>query len=111
MHPVLEQVRATVPSENHPFGLIVRGRVAVGGEEEFQILANEVTRGTVAEAGNEFYRFFLSPDDRRGWVLLESWRDFPALVAHFESPHLKDFFDAYSTVADGELAVEVLPAP
>lgn len=58
------------------------------GEDMREVLLAMV-EPTLAEAGCVGYELFFHPDDSTRAVLLEEWVDQAALMAHFETPHLK----------------------
>jgi quinol monooxygenase YgiN len=108
MDPLLAKIRAQLPSETLSFALIVRGEVLKEKLMAFTKLARATQESTQREPGNLLYRFFFSAQDPLEYVLLESWENFPVLVAHFETAHFKQFAQGTESLTGGRFSVEVL---
>ena len=108
MDPLLAKIREQLPSEPAPFGLLVRGEVLEGQMSAFTKLALATQEGTQKEPGNLFYRFFFSAQNPPEYVLLETWENFPALAAHFETAHFKQFSQGTESLTGERLSFEVL---
>jgi quinol monooxygenase YgiN len=108
MDPLLAKIRAQLPSETLSFALIVRGEVLKEQLLAFTKLARATQESTQKEPGNLLYRFFFDAQDPLEYVLLESWENFPALVAHFETGHFKQFAQGTESLTGERFSVEVL---
>jgi quinol monooxygenase YgiN len=60
------------------------------------------------EPGNLLYRFFFSAQDPREYVLLETWANYHALAAHFETAHYKELSEGAESLTGERFSVEVL---
>jgi quinol monooxygenase YgiN len=110
MNPLLAKIREQLPNETAPVGL-VRGEVLEDQLSAFIKLARATEESTQKERGNLFYRFFFSPKDPLEYVLLETWENFPALAAHFETAHFKQFAEGTESLTGERFSIEVLLSP
>ena len=108
MDPLLAKIRAQLPSQTLSFGLLVRGEVLKEQLSAFTKLAHATEESTQKEPGNLLYRFFFSAQDPLEYVLLETWENFPALAAHFETTHFKQFAQGTESLTGERFSVEVL---
>ena len=108
MNSLLAQIRGQLPNETVPFGLLVRGNVIEGKRAEFAEAAHRSQDGTQKEPGNIFCRFFWDAQDPLQYVLVEAWRDFGALVAHFETSHFQKLGEEIDSLGDGPPTFGVL---
>lgn len=53
------------------------------------ILSRGIAAASRAEAGNEKYDYYLSPDNGNELLLIELWASAEAVRAHSETPHFK----------------------
>jgi quinol monooxygenase YgiN len=108
MNPLLAQIREQLPSEAAPFGLLVRGEVVEQQLSAFTQLAAETQAATRKDPGNIFYFFFFSAKDPLEYVLVETWENFAALAAHFDTAHFERFSQASEFLTGERFSVEVL---
>ena len=59
------------------------------------------------EPGNLLYRFFFSAHPLE-YVLLETWANYHALAAHFETAHFKELSEGAESLTGERFSVEVL---
>jgi len=78
--------------------LNVRFTAKPGRETELRETLEDMVAPTLAEAGCLAYELYLHPSDPSRVVLLEEWVDEAALVAHFETPHLKECVEALEEI-------------
>ncbi|GGL10951.1 putative quinol monooxygenase [Nocardia jinanensis] len=69
--------------------LDVRFTAKPGRGEDMREVLLAMIEPTLAEPGCVGYELFFHPTDSTRAVLLEEWVDRAALMAHFETPHLK----------------------
>ena len=108
MNPLLSQIRGQLPNETVPFGLVFRSKVIEGKRAEYIEAARRAQEGAQKEPGNIFYQFFWDAQDPLQYVLLEAWRDFGALVAHFETTHFQQYSEEAQSFREGTPSFEVL---
>ena len=60
-------------------------------------LANAVRK----EAGNEGFEVYQRPATKRGWTMIERYRDREAFDTHLNQPHTKSFNDALGYLVEG----------
>jgi quinol monooxygenase YgiN len=105
---LLVKIREQLSIETTPFALVVRDEVLETQLSAFTRLAKAMEEDTQREPGNLFYRFFFSAQNPLEYVLLETWESFPALAAHFETAHFKQFSDGSESLTGERFSVEVL---
>jgi quinol monooxygenase YgiN len=108
MDPRLENIRAQLPSEDVSFSLIVRFKILKDQLSEFTKLARWMEDETAKESGVDHYRFFTEPHDPTACVLLETWKDFRSLDAHFGEPHFQQFMEKSSVLCDELPQIDLL---
>ncbi len=77
-------------------------------ESHIADLANAVRK----EAGNEGFEVFRRPAAKRGWTMIERYRDREAFDTHLDQPHTKSFNDALEDLVEGGASdvTELAPA-
>ena len=108
MNPLLAKIHEQLPNETVSFAVFVRGEILKEQLSAFTKLAHTTEESTAKEPGNLLYRFFFSAQDPLEYVLLESWANFPALAAHFETKHFKQFAKGTESLTGERFSVEVL---
>jgi quinol monooxygenase YgiN len=75
--------------------LIVAGTIAFDPAHHDAMVeaAQAVTAATRREAGCMSYEFFADLTTKGRLLLFEEWEDEASLLAHFETPHLADFYE------------------
>jgi len=74
--------------------LVVAGTITFdpAHQEAMIAAARVVTEATRAEAGCISYEFFADITEAGRLQLFEEWEEEHQLLAHFETPHLKEFY-------------------
>ncbi len=75
--------------------LVVAGTITFDPAHQEQMVeaANRVTAVTRAEEGCISYEFFADLNQPGRFHLFEEWEEEEHLLAHFEAPHLAEFFE------------------
>lgn len=104
---MLETIRQQLTDPAQPFSLFVRMTLKSGFAAEFLQAAQAVGAATQAEPGCVAYEFHRLAGKADTYLLCEKWRDFAALEAHFQTPHLATFLTWMGAHAAAPSGIEV----
>lgn len=92
--------------------LVVIAKLSVkpGKKAELFAAAQDVIKGTRAEAGCVSYTLFDDPSDEGSCSFVEEWVDKAALEQHFLTPHIKAWRQASAELLAGKTALTLYQA-
>jgi len=76
-----------------------------GKEEECMNIVKKLIAATQKENGCIMYDCFKSSDDPKKFVIMEKWESKPALDAHMETAHFKEYVPKLDALSDGGVSV------
>jgi glyoxylase-like metal-dependent hydrolase (beta-lactamase superfamily II)/quinol monooxygenase YgiN len=101
-NPILDAIRSKLKDPKAPFTLLVEFEIKPGTLDALLPAIIAAVKGTSGEEGVVQYEFHQSLDSANEMVLIEQWRSFADLEAHFKAD--------YTKAALAELAEVVTPA-
>ena len=72
-----------------------------GQEDALQSHIANLANAVRKEAGNEGFEVYQRPATKRGWTMIERYRDREAFDTHLNQPHTKSFNNALRELAEG----------
>jgi len=100
---------AAAANATPPTTFVVKFRVKVGKNAEFERLFKETQQGVRDhEPGNIYYDFCVDPKDPQLYVIVEHYKDAAATAAHGQGEHTKKMAAAIRDLLDGPVDAQRL---
>ena len=85
--------------------IIVHGSIPIQPDQREQALelARKMIEATQKERGCLSYDFFIGLRDPNTLVLFQEWESMELLMAHYQTPHMKEFLKDLPNVVNGDI--------
>jgi len=85
--------------------IIVHGSIPIKPDQREQALelARKMIEATQKERGCLSYDFFIGLRDPNTLVLFQEWESMELLMAHYQTPHMKEFLKELPVVINGKI--------